>query len=469
MLGAAVKSRTFVWADRVLFAAGVLALAGFVITTARANIAADSIDYYVNLQRLVSPHEAPIVENTHFAEQRSPGFSLVAAVPFALLTIGVEPWVETQVVEAGPLPGPPDLRPPAASEPPLSPRPHADGPAPPSPPRPPGAGTRPPPEPAPGEAGSEFHGIPVQPVLLRDVPFKDFEVPGQESRYRWKTALALALTSYGFLFLGLAAGALALRWRYPRLPAWSLLLLLAVASPVFLQEIFVRPLYATLTAFGASALFALFFLRGFETRRTWVILAAGFFLGLLVLTRLETAVLAAGLGVVLLVGREWQPLGKLALGSAWASVAWAACNQVLFGTPLHFAVLRGDINRLALDWGYIFNALFHPASGILIWSPLVILGLAGLLLSRAMALRALAVGSGALVLLYLVRVPVMVWNVGGGLMEIGGLPVTPPPTVEAMRELIRSDMNRYVSVLAPFAVLGVRDLLGRMWVAWRPG
>ena len=237
---------------------------------------------------------------------------------------------------------------------------------------------------------------------------------------------------------------------------------------MFLQDIFVRPVYATLTALGASALFALFFLQGFETRRSREGLAAGFFLGLLVLTRLETGVLAAALGIALLVKREWRLLARLVLGSAWAFPAWGAFNIALFGTPLHFGLLRGDIGRLALDGEWLFNALIHPASGILIWSPLVILGLAGLVMSRSTPLRVLGVGSAVLVLLYLVRVPVMAWNVGGGPMEIGGLPVTVPPTVAALRKLIRSDMNRYLTVLAPFAVLGLRDLLGGIWARWWP-
>jgi hypothetical protein len=419
-----VPSRTWVWVDRALFAAGVFLLAVLIVAASRANLVADSVDYYVNLQRLVSPEEPPIVRNPHFAEQRSPGYSLAALVPFGLLTIAVEPWVATEVVEANPPAGP-------------------QGP------------------------GSEFRQIPPQAIRFLDVPFKDFEVPGEGSWYRWKTALALGLTSYGFLFLGLAAGALALRRRHPGFPGYSLVLLVVIGSPVFLQEVFVTPLYATLTAFGASALFALFFLRGFETRRTGDLLAAGLFLGLLVLARLETGVLAAAVGIALLVKREWRLLAKLVLGSSWAFLAWGAFNLVLFDTPLHFALLEGDINRLALDGGYIFNALIHPASGILIWSPLIILGLAGLVMSRSTPLRMLGASSAVLVLLYLVRVPVMAWNVGGGPMEIGGLPVTPPSTVEALRELIRSDMNRYLTVLAPFAVLGLRDLLGRIWAMWR--
>jgi hypothetical protein len=61
--------------------------------------------------------------------------------------------------------------------------------------------------------------------------------------------------------------------------------------------------------------------------------------------------------------------------------------------------------------------------------------------------------------------PVMYQHLGESILEIGGIAVTVPDSPAAMRELIRSDINRYATVLLPFAVLGLRDLLERLW-AW---
>jgi hypothetical protein len=47
-------------------------------------------------------------------------------------------------------------------------------------------------------------------------------------------------------------------------------------------------------------------------------------------------------------------------------------------------------------------------------------------------------------------------------ITIGGIPVTPPQGEPGAFHLIRSDINRYATVLAPFAVLGLRDLLARV-------
>ena len=94
------------------------------------------------------------------------------------------------------------------------------------------------------------------------------------------------------------------------------------------------------------------------------------FLGFLVLTRLETGVIAAVLGILLLAKREWRMVGKLLLGSSLAMIAWSVYNLARFGTPVHLGILRGDINQLVFRAGYIIDSLVHPSSGVNYWTPL---------------------------------------------------------------------------------------------------
>jgi len=415
--------------DRALFTIGLIVLGSLVVFGTRANIAVDSVDYYANLQSLTPAEEQPIKRNLHFAKQRSPGYSIVALIPYAALSVAVEPLVVTQKIV-------PHAEPPMAS-----PKPSDMG----------------------KGSGPEPMLIPPMPLLLRQVPFKDFFNPMDGSWFQWKLALAMAITSFAFLFMGIAAIARCLRFSYPRTPGYSLAVLVVFCSPIFLSNILTCPLYATLTAFGTSALFALFFVKGYTTRRRRDELLAGAFLGLLVLTRLETGVLAVALALVLAVQRKWRLLANLVIGSAWAVVAWVIYNLIRFGTPVYLGILQGDINLLRVEPSYIFDCLFHPSSGIAFWSPLIALGLLSLLLSQARPLRALGLSALALLVLYLVRVPVMYYHVGGSSLDLGGIPLTPPPTTEDMLRLIRSDMNRYLITLAPFAALGLRDLPSRLY------
>jgi len=80
--------------------------------------------------------ERPLVPNAHFAEQRSPGFSLLSLVPYAILTGLVEPFVKTEIVPD--TANPQDLRPP--------------------------------------KQGSEMMSIPSVPIRAGDLLFKDYRV-----------------------------------------------------------------------------------------------------------------------------------------------------------------------------------------------------------------------------------------------------------------------------------------------------
>ncbi|MCX7014220.1 MAG: hypothetical protein NTW86_16990 [Candidatus Sumerlaeota bacterium] len=483
--------------DRWALVAGAALLAVLIFTSARANIAADSVDYYGMLQWVTPAHERPIVGNLHFAEQRSPGYSLAALLPYAFLSLAVEPFVTTQqVTDAGPSspPSPPSpdspstfgKAPPSRNAPLGAEKalpsdagklpPPSLGKSPPSQKLPPGFGKAPlpraplpgakappPQRAAPGSKGPGRALIPPVPLLLREVPFKDFYLPRDGSWYQWKLALSLAITSYLFLFAGMAAIAWGLRSKYRELPGYALAAISIFTAPIFLRNILQTPLYATLTAYGASALFALFFVQGLASGRPRDQLAAGFFLGFLCLTRLETGAMAAALGALLLLRREWSALLRIALAASWALGVWMLYNLTRFGTPIYLGILQEDINLVKIDARYIADCLVRPSSGVLFWSPLLAPGIIGLLASRSASLRMLGVCSLALIAVCVVRVPVMYYRIGQGPLDIGGLSVRSPATMEAMRALTRSDINRYLVVLTPFAVLGLRDGIERLW------
>jgi hypothetical protein len=67
-----------------------------------------------------------------------------------------------------------------------------------------------------------------------------------------------------------------------------------------------------------------------------------------------------------------------------------------------------------------------------------------------------------LIALITLRVPLMYFCVGQGTATISGVAVTCPMDMPAMLEMIRSDANRYVVPLMPFAALGLRGLLANV-------
>jgi hypothetical protein len=93
------------------------------------------------------------------------------------------------------------------------------------------------------------------------------------------------------------------------------------------------------------------------------------------------------------------------------------------------------------------------------WSTLALVGIVGLFLDGKQYTRILGIGSLALIAVFLVRVPVTYDCVGEGIRQIGGLAVKCPLTRADALMLVRSDVNRYVTVLVPFSVLGLRTLV----------
>ena len=170
------------------------------------------------------------------------------------------------------------------------------------------------------------------------------------------------------------------------------------------------------------------------------------------------AVLLAALALT----RQWRFLRNFVLGGLPVLALLLLYNASQFGNALHAGILKGDMNVLTFDLSYVLATLVGPQSGILFGSMLAVLGVIGLFVSRQPALRSLGWAALALIVLIALRVPVMYGCIGQGTLAVSGITVMCPPDMPAMRNLICSDANRYVIPLAPFAVLGLRGLLGQL-------
>jgi len=406
------------WADFAICAAWMLMLGVMILTSGRANIQTDSIDYYAIVQRLTQDDQKPIVRNLHFLEQRSPGYPLLSLIPYHTTSVLVEPLVQTE-----------RIRPPSS--------PVRDG---------------------PDQRVTERALLPSDPLLFREVFFKDFYIESEDSWFEWKIISSMLITSYALLFLGLFFSVATLALDGDSILGASLAPLVVLTSSIFMHNIVNTPAYATLAAFGLSSIFTYFFVRGSLHNVSAAQILAGLFLGFLVLARLETVVILATLLILLILIKDYGFARNLVLGSLVAFVVLLLYNLSQFGTPIHLGILRGDINLIGLDTDYIYANLFNPRSGIVFWSTLATLGMAGLFLDGKRHTTLLGICSIALLALLLVRVPIMYNCIGEGMAEIGGLPVRCPANMADALTLVRFDANRYITVVIPFSILGLRGL-----------
>jgi hypothetical protein len=413
--------RVLVLLDRIFGAGLCLFLALVVATSGMANIQTDAIDYYAIVQRLTGD-EPPIVANLPFVEQRSPGYPLLT-LPAAYAAKAASFWIEAETVR---------LAPPSGQQA--------------------GEQARP----------SELALLPAQPLPLRQVFFKNFDLAPEGGLFEWHVIAAMLLTSYALFFAGLFISGRTLALLYPPPAGYSLPPLLVITSAVFMHNVVNTPAYATLAVFGVSAFFTWFWVRGWQGRSAWTQALAGLLAGVLVLIRLETVVLVAVLVAGLALSRQFRFLRHFVLGGLPALALLLVYNASQFGNPWHAGILKGDMNVLAFDLSYVLATLAGPQSGILFWSALTALGILGLLISPSSALKALGWASLALIALIALRVPLMYGCVGEGEQVVSGVTITCPQDMPAMLALIRSDANRYVIPLAPFAVLGLRGLLGQI-------
>lgn len=397
-----------------------IGLTWLVWSEARANLITDAVDYYSILQQIVSPQSAPLVSNLHFVEQRSPGYPMTAAIAYSAITATLKPFVQTQ---------------------------HILGPE--------GRGVREGPPDGPGAMQ-----LPPAPLRVRHVLFKSFFVPATGAWIEWTLLLALISTSYAMFVLGIACVHKAARRCGSPMSGSSMTLILVATSPIFVHNIVGTPAYATLAAFGYSALFSYLYLRCWADDNRWNGAIAGLCAGLLVLTRIETVLLVVVAFAAIVLGPIRRLAWRFAGGVGIAIAGLLIYNAHQFGTPFHFGFLKGDINRIAFDPAFILANLIHPRSGIVFWSPMIVIGLVSLCFRRERWAVALALGSALLLILYLVKPTAMYLDTGRGeLSEIGGIPMRAYRNVAESLFDVRHDINRYITVLVPMAVFGWSHLL----------
>lgn len=429
------KIKAVRFADYFIFAILLCLLTLIIFFFSKANIDHDSVDYYTILQKLTDNSKKPVVDNPFFVEQRSPGYSIISILPYYFTSLVIEPFVKTEkIIDERQVP----------PRPPRPPRPENNG----------GYNINR----APPGGGSEMMGFPSLPLLAKDIFFKNFYIEEEGGWFEWKIIFALLLTSYIFLFAGIIFSVKTLALRSKEIVGFSLPMLVIFTSPIFMHNIINTPAFATLTAFGLSSLFCFFYVVGFDKKSFMPQFLTGLFLGLLVLTRLETVLIAGVLCIFLVFYKKWGFLKNVILGGSLSLVIFLLYNFSQFGNPLHFGILKGDINQIGFDLNYVFASLLNPKAGILFWSFLSSLGIIGLFLGNKKYLKVLGAASLVLIALFLVRIPVMYKCIGGDPIDIGGMLMPCFRTMEEALMLVRSDTNRYITVLSPFAILGLQNL-----------
>lgn len=320
------KTKAFFFiVDYSAFTALMIFLAMIIVSSGMANIQTDSIDYYAIVQRLTQYNGNPIVRNLHFVGLRSPGYPIISLIPYYINSFLIEPLVQIEEIAT-----PSRLVQNSPEQPP-----------------------------------TEQTLIPSEPTLFKDIFYKNFYNETQDSWFNWKIISSMLFTSYAFLFIGLIVTVKTLALDNRTTLGASLVPLVVVTSSVFMHNIVNTPAYATLTAFGISCLFAYFFVKGSLANKSAPQFLSGLFVGLLVLTRLETIVIATVVLISLVAIMEFGFLKNYVFGALSAVVVLLIYNFSQFGNPFHMGIFKGDINLIDFNLGYIYANLFHPQSGIL--------------------------------------------------------------------------------------------------------
>lgn len=397
----------------------LLFLLSVVIGSGMANVQTDAIDYYAIVQRLIGD-DHPIVPNLPFVEQRSPGYPLLTLPAYLAVRLTTF-WTTPEIVH---------LAPPVQSS-------H-------------------------GLQASEQALLPQQPLRIRNMFFKYFDLAPQGTWFKWEIIAAMLFTGFGLFFTGLIISGRTLSRLHYQPAGYSLPPLIVITSMVFMHNLINTPTYATLTVFGVSCLFTYFWVEGWQTGSMRSQCASGLFAGFMVLTRLETVLVAIVLLVALILQRKLRFARNFVLGGLVPLVLLLVYNTTQFGNPFHMGIFKGNMSQIVLEISYVRDVLFAPQSGILFYSTLASLGIIGLFLTQTKSLKALGWASLALITLIAVRVPVMNYCIGEGIQSIDGLYITCPPDDSSMLELIRYDANRYIIPLVPFAVIGLRELIDKV-------
>ncbi|MEN9649785.1 MAG: hypothetical protein RL094_752 [Candidatus Parcubacteria bacterium] len=370
----------------ILLCVALLGAIGFFAT---ANITNDSVDYYSTLKNIVDPDEVSIVPNLSLENERSPGYPLLALPTYYLVSTFIEPRIVTLDIDM-PFDGAATL-----------------------------------------DVSNEQQmqiGFPLRQHFVHDIFFKNFYIGDYRGKYDWVIIFALLFTSYLFLFVGLKTMLGTLKHIYQEVNAQVIVTLMVLTSPALLMAVIQTPIYATLTAVGLSAVFVYWYTRSYMEIPSTSAFFAGLGMGFLVLTRLECVILLAVVSIGLLCTPSRRKLPALLLGVAVPGIVLLGYNFWRFGNPFDVALFQGGISSIVANQNFVFSSLVDPASGIIVWSALTIIGILGLFFGNRY-LKILGVASVVFI--------VIIYRA----------------------ELSRIDINRYITVLIPFAVVGIATIV----------
>ena len=240
---------------------------------------------------------------------------------------------------------------------------------------------------------------------------------------------ALALVSLAFLGLAVWVCSESLCRR-----AYWIPLLMILGSPMCLYNATSYLLYATLTAVGLSSC-ALALYRS-TSRPVATALACGLACGTLVTIRYEAALMLVAYIVGCIRQGDRRRAIALAVGAAPLVALLMYYNALYFGAPLASSYDTERLNVFTVSMQRLYWYVFDLRSGLLVFSSLAVLSLAGLANERDRTLVWIPI---CLACLYLLRVNVRTDAHTAGL-----------------------DINRYMLLLFPYFALGLRNHVDRL-------
>lgn len=131
-------------------------------------------------------------------------------------------------------------------------------------------------------------------------------------------------------------------------------------------------------------------------------------------------------------------------------------NYLMFQNAFQFAFLKGDLNKILFDLNFVLTALFSPNAGLLFFSPLIVIGCTGLFFSNKKIYKILGLTSIIFIISICLRVPLLCTCNEGEIVIAGIEPIL--CSIQSCTQLIQSDINRYVILLVPFALIGLQNL-----------
>jgi hypothetical protein len=106
----------------------------------------------------------------------------------------------------------------------------------------------------------------------------------------------------------------------------------------------------------------------------------GVSIGLLTLTRVVDIVLAVPFVIYLLIDKRFKTLLLTILGGIPTALIFFYYNASVYGSPFSLGYSNDRGGQLSLENFNLFNLLFSDIRGLIIWSPLILISIAGLIL-----------------------------------------------------------------------------------------